>query len=76
MASNAAVAGIQTAGRSGGTGALMNSGITTVVLSSGEQTVDFITFGIHYNGGTNTNPWSYKVYVSKNGGFAFGSVGI
>ena len=76
LASNAAVAGIQTAGRSGGTGALMNTGITTVVLSSGEQTVDFITFGIHYNGGTNTNPWSYKVYVSKNGGFAFGSVGI
>ena len=25
---------------------------------------------------TSTNAWSYKVYVSKNGGFAFGSVGI
>ena len=76
LASNSAVAGIQTAGRSGGTGALMNSGITTVSLSSGEGTTDFISFFIHYNGGTNTSLTSYKVYVSKNGGFAFGSVGI
>ena len=76
LASNSAVAGIQTAGRSGGTGALMNSGITTVSLSSGEGTTDFISFFIHYNGGTNTTLSNYKVYVSKNGGFAFGSVGI
>ena len=73
---NAAIAGIQTAGRSGGTGGLMNSGITTVSLSSGEATVDFITFFIHYNGATNTDLTSYKVYVSKNGGFAYGGVGI
>ena len=54
----------------------MNSGITTVSLSSGEDTVDFITFFIHYNGATNTDLTSYKVYVSKNGGFAYGGVGI
>ena len=76
LALNAAIAGIQTAGRSGGDGGLMNSGITTVSLSSGEGTTDFISFFIHYNGGTNTDLTSYKVYVSKNGGFAYGGVGI
>ena len=38
--------------------------------------VDFISFFIQYNGGTNTDLKSYKVYVSKNGGFGFGTVGI
>ena len=76
LASNTAVAGIQTAGRSGGTGAALNSGITTVTLSPASQAVDFISFFIHYNGNTNTTLSNYKVYVSKNGGFAFGSVGI
>ena len=76
LASNTAVAGIQTAGRSGGTGAALNTGITTVTLSPASQAVDFISFFIHYNGNTNTTLSNYKVYVSKNGGFAFGSVGI
>ena len=69
-------AGIQTAGRSGGTGGLMNTGITTVSLSSGEMTTDFISFFVHYSGGLVADLKSYKVYVSKNGGFGFGSVGI
>ena len=75
-ATGSAIAGIQTAGRSGGTGASENSGITTVVCSSGKGIVDFITFFIHYNGASNTALTSYKVYVSKNGGFGFGPVGI
>ncbi len=76
MASNAAVAGIQTAGRSAGTGLLTNTGITTVTLSPAKDAVDFVSFFIHYNDGTNTDKTSYKVYVSKNGGFTWGSVGI
>ena len=76
MASGSAVAGIQTAGRSAGTGLLTNTGITTVTLSPAKDAVDFVSFFIHYNAGTNTQLTSYKVYVSKNGGFGFGSVGI
>ena len=75
-ASGSAVAGIQTAGRSAGTGLLTNTGITTVTLSPAKEAVDFVSFFIHYNGATNTTLSNYKVYVSKNGGFAFGSVGI
>ena len=71
-----AVAGIQTAGRSGGTGASENSGITTVVCSSGKGIVDFISFFIHYDGAGNASLYNYKVYVTKNGGFGFGTVGI
>ena len=75
-ASGSAVAGIQTAGRSGGTGLQQNTGITTVTLSPANNAVDFISFFIHYSGGTNTDKNSYKVYITKNGGFAWGSVGI
>ena len=74
---NSAVAGILTAGRVGGTGLLAQpAGLTTVTLSPAKGAVDFISFFVHYNGGTNTDLNSYKVYVSKNGGFGFGSVGI
>ena len=75
---NSAIAGIQTAGRSGGTGAGRNMpvGITTVVLSPAKDSVDFISFFVHYAGGGNAALTNYKVYVSKNGGFGFGSVGI
>ena len=77
LASNAAVAGILTAGRVGGTGLVVQpAGLTTVTLSPAKGAVDFISFFVHYNGGTNTDLNSYKVYVSKNGGFGFGSVGI
>ena len=76
LASGSAVAGITTSAKSGGTGLAENTGITTVTLSPASQAVDFISFFIHYNGNTNTTLSNYKVYVSKNGGFAFGSVGI
>ena len=77
LASGSAVAGIQTRGRSGGTGLVAQpAGITTVTLSPAKDAVDFISFFIHYNGGTNTALTSYKVYVSKNGGFGYGTVGI
>ena len=73
---SAAVAGILTAGRFAGNGTLTNSGITTVTLSPAAGAVDFISFFLHYDGGGNTDLRNYKVYVSKNGGFGFGSVGV
>ena len=78
LASGSAVAGIQTAGLFGGAGAtnIVTTGITTVTLSPAKAAVDFISFFIHYNGGTNTDLKSYKVYVTKNGGFGFGTAGI
>ncbi len=77
IASNTAVAGIQTAGRSGGTGLVAQpAGITTVVLSPAADAVDFISFFIHYNGSNVASLTSYKVFVTKNGGFGWGSVGI
>ena len=74
-ASSAAVTGITTAGRYGGTGNATNTGITTVTLSPAAAAVDFISFFIHYDGNANVNATSYKVYVSKNGGFGFGPTG-
>ncbi len=71
-----AVAGIQTAGRSAGTGLLPNTGITTVTLSPAVQAVDFVSFFVHFDGNNPALLSSYKVYVTKNGGFAFGNVGI
>ena len=56
-----AVAGVSTV-------ALVGSG-TTVTLSETASDVDFVSFFVHYNGGTNTDAASYKVYATKNGGF-------
>ena len=74
-----AVAGITTrAFCGGGSGAA-----STVTLSpdhggAGNVTgeVDIVSFMVHYTGGTNTALSSYKIYVSKNGGFTQGSVGV
>ena len=72
LASNTAVAGISTRAQiGGGTG----SG-TTVTLSPAANDIDFISFFVHYTGGTNTDLKSYKVYCTKNGGFHWGNVGI
>jgi len=72
ISGGSAVAGIQTRGQvAGGTGTA-----STVVCSSAANNSDFISFFIHYNGGTNTALTSYKVYVTGNTGFHFGSVGI
>ena len=49
---------------------------TTVTLSGTAGDVDFVSFFVHYNGGTNTDLTSYKVYVTNNGNFRFGTVGI
>ena len=57
----ATVAGISTR-------ALVGSA-TTLTLSETASDVDFVSFFIHYNGGTNTDTSSYKVYATKNGGF-------
>ena len=53
------------------TAALVGSG-TTVTLSSTAEDIDFVTFGIHYNGGTNTTAANYKTFVTKNGDFRLG----
>ena len=63
-----AVAGISTRG-------LVGSG-TTITLSSTANDVDFVSFFIHYTGGTNTLASSYKVYVTENGNFRRGNVGV
>lgn len=62
------VAGMSTAGLVGSA--------STVTLSSTASDIDFVSFFVHYNGGTNTNLTSYKVYVTSNGNFRFGNVGI
>ena len=60
----ASVAGFNTEG-------LVGSG-TTVSLSTTAEDIDIVTFGIHYNGGTNTVATNYKTFVTKSGGFRFG----
>jgi len=51
--------------------ALVGSG-TTVTLSDTASDRDFVSFFIHYTGGTNTDATSYQVYATKNGGFRQG----
>ena len=70
-----AVAGIQTRAQSGGSQNTVGSA-TTVVLSSPKDATDFISFFVYYDGSTNTQLSAYKIYVSGNTGFTFGSVGI
>jgi hypothetical protein len=57
----ATVAGISTR-------ALVGSA-TTVTLSNTASDRDFVSFFVHYTGGTNTTASSYQVYATKNGGF-------
>lgn len=64
----AAVTGISTR-------ALVGSG-TTVTLSATSNDRDFVSFFVHYTGGTNTTATSYQVYATKNGGFRQGNVGV
>ena len=75
----AAVAGILTRGYCGG-----GSGAASTVTCSADYgsagnvsgDVDILSFLVHYTGGTNTDLNSYKIYVTKNGGFTQGSVGV
>jgi hypothetical protein len=64
----ATVAGISTR-------ALVGSA-TTVTLSTTGSDRDFVSFFVHYTGGTNTTATSYQVYATKNGGFRQGTVGV
>jgi hypothetical protein len=64
----AAVAGISTR-------ALVGSA-TTITLSATSNDRDFVSFFVHYTGGTNTTATSYQVYATKNGGFRQGNVGV
>ena len=64
----ATVAGISTR-------ALVGSG-TTLTLSNTASDRDFVSFFVHYTGGTNTTASSYQVYATKNGGFRQGTVGV
>ena len=74
-----AVAGITTRAFCGG-----GSGAASTVTCSPDHggagnvtgEIDIISFMIHYTGGTNTQLSSYKVFVTKNGGFTQGGVGV
>ena len=46
---------------------------STVTLSETASDVDFVSFFLDYNGGSNTDIDSYKVYATKNGGFRQGN---
>ncbi len=64
----ASVAGISTRGLVGSA--------STVTLSSTGSDIDFVSFFINYNGSSNITPSSYRVYVTKNGGFRQGTIGV
>jgi hypothetical protein len=51
--------------------AMVGSG-TTVTLGTTANDVNIVTFGVHYNGGTNTDADNYKTFVTKNGDFRLG----
>ena len=51
--------------------AMVGSG-TTVTLGATADDINIISFGIHYNGGTNTDVSNYKTFVTKNGDFRLG----
>ena len=58
------VSGISTVARVG-------SGTTFVGLSTTPSDIDIVTFGIHYNGSTNTEANNYRTFATKNGEFRF-----
>ena len=56
-------------GVAGNTFTPLVGGATTVTLDANANAENFVTIGIHYNGGTNTDSASYKVFITKNGDF-------
>ena len=48
---------------------------TTVLLSQTAGDIDVVTFGIHYNGSTNTDANNYITLASKSGDFRVGGIG-
>ena len=67
--SSGAVAGISTR-------AFVGTGLTFVGLTTFPGYKDFISFGLHYNGQSNTDANSYDVYITKNGGYHPASHGV
>ena len=51
------------------TSVLTGSGTTMTLTETGGQR-DFVSYFVHYTGGTNTTASSYQVYATKNGGYA------
>ena len=51
--------------------AMVGSG-TTITLGTTADDINIISFGIHYNGGTNTDASNYKTFVTKTGDFRLG----
>jgi len=51
--------------------AMVGSG-TTITLGATADDFNIISFGIHYNGGTNTDVSNYKTFVTKTGDFRLG----
>ena len=51
--------------------AMVGSG-TTITLGATADDINIISFGIHYNGGTNTDASNYKTFVTKTGDFRLG----
>ena len=48
---------------------------STVTLSTTAGDIDVVTFGIHYNGSTNTNANNYITIATKNGDLRVGGIG-
>ena len=58
------------------TRAFVGAGATFVGLSTTPGDKEFVSFFVHYNGGTNTDANSYDVFVTKNGQFRPSAVGV
>jgi len=58
------------------TRAFVGGGTTFVGLSTTPGDKEFVSFFVHYNGGTNTAANSYDVFVTKNGQFRPSVVGV
>ena len=58
------------------TRAFVGAGATFVGLSTTPGDKEFVSFFVHYNGGTNTNANSYDFFVTKNGQFRPSVVGV
>lgn len=58
------------------TRAFVGGGTTFVGLSTTPGDKEFVSFFVHYNGGTNTDANSYDVFVTKNGQFRPSVVGV
>ena len=68
VGSTASSAGLSAASAGISTRALVGSGLTMTLSTTGNDR-DFISFFITYNGGSNISTSSYQVYATRNGGF-------